>query len=86
MFSTSQYYPKLSSPQSDKRPASIKFPKNFQPVGTSKISFPSFAATLNYFLLICKKYINRDIRKFYLSTAAPVGILLANPLTPFTLK
>lgn len=26
--------PKLSSPQIDNTPASIKFPKNFQPVGT----------------------------------------------------
>ena len=28
--------PKLSSPQRDKRPASIRLPKNFHPVGTSK--------------------------------------------------
>lgn len=39
-------YPKLSSPQSDRRPASIKLPKNFQPVGTSKSSLPHFFATL----------------------------------------
>jgi hypothetical protein len=26
--------PKLSSPQIEQSPASIKFPKNFQPVGT----------------------------------------------------
>ena len=38
--------PKLSSPHKDKRPASIKFPKNFQPVGTSKNSLPEAAATL----------------------------------------
>lgn len=30
----SEPVPKLSSPQTDKFPASIRFPKNFQPVGT----------------------------------------------------
>jgi hypothetical protein len=40
-------HPKLSSPQSDNRPASIRFPKYFHPVGTSNISLPSFAATLS---------------------------------------
>jgi hypothetical protein len=38
--------PKLSSPHSDKRPASIRFPKNFHPVGTSNISMRLSAATL----------------------------------------
>lgn len=39
-------HPKLSSPHNDRRPASIKLPKYFQPVGTSNISFFNFAATL----------------------------------------
>ena len=38
--------PKLSSPHNDNRLASIKFPKNFQPVGTSNISKPLALATL----------------------------------------
>ena len=37
--------PKDSSPHTDKRPASIKLPKNFQPVGVSKHSTPRPAAT-----------------------------------------
>lgn len=48
-------YPKLSSPQSDNLPASIKLPKNFQPVGTSNISLFSFSATLKHF------YINSNL-------------------------
>ena len=31
----SEPVPKLSSPQSEHRPSSMRFPKNFQPVGTS---------------------------------------------------
>lgn len=38
--------PKLSSPQSESRPASIRLPKNFHPVGTSNISTPLSLATL----------------------------------------
>lgn len=38
-------YPKLSSPHKHKRLASIKLPKYFQPVGTSKHSLFCFAAT-----------------------------------------
>jgi len=41
-------YPKLSSPQRDNLPASIKFPKYFQPVGTSKNSLPVSFATLKF--------------------------------------
>lgn len=40
--------PKLSSPHKEIFPASIKFPKNFHPVGTSNLfSIPSLAATLS---------------------------------------
>jgi hypothetical protein len=37
--------PKLSSPHSVTLPASIRLPKNFQPVGVSKQGTPSFCAT-----------------------------------------
>ena len=41
--------PKLSSPQRESREASMRFPKNFQPVGTSKNSNPSASATLEIY-------------------------------------
>mmetsp|Transcript_4179 Transcript_4179/g.15319 ORF Transcript_4179/g.15319 Transcript_4179/m.15319 type:complete len:205 (-) Transcript_4179:767-1381(-) len=41
----SEPVPKLSSPQMLRRPASIRLPKNFHPVGVSKHSTPAFAAT-----------------------------------------
>ena len=56
-MSTSLGVPKLSSPQmkgvyvlpSGKAavPESIRLPKNFQPVGTSKQGMPSFLATMS---------------------------------------
>jgi len=42
----SEPVPKLSSPHNESRPASMRLPKNFQPVGTSNISLPSSLATL----------------------------------------
>jgi len=42
----SEPVPKLSSPHSDIRPESIRLPKNFQPVGVTKSSFPFAWATL----------------------------------------
>ena len=41
----SEPVPKLSSPHIDNFPASIRLPKNFQPVGTSKNGRLSFSAT-----------------------------------------
>lgn len=40
--------PKLSSPHRESLPASIKFPKNFQPVGVSYRSICSVLATLKH--------------------------------------
>lgn len=48
----SEPVPKDSSPQMDSLPASIKFPKNFHPVGTSKYSMPFFCATKSIALLV----------------------------------
>ena len=41
----SEPVPKDSSPQMDRRPASMRLPKNFQPVGVSKHSTPILVAT-----------------------------------------
>ena len=85
-------YPKLSSPHKDNRPASIRLPKYFQPVGTSKQVFFNLAATLSPELwIIMMNYdelwvlmTSLDISN--LSTAALVGMLLANPFTPVLWK
>lgn len=77
----SEPVPKLSSPHNDKRPASIRLPKNFHPVGTSKNSLPIFEATLTKNFQI--RFVFRHLVKIqYLSMAPAVGIDLANPLTP----
>ena len=47
----SEPVPKLSSPHSDIRPASIRLPKNFQPVGVTKHSFCFAWATLTMWQL-----------------------------------
>lgn len=45
----SEPVPKLSSPQIDKLPASMRFPKNFQPVGTCNRG-PSLLFENHYFI------------------------------------
>lgn len=62
----SEPVPKLSSPHKDSRPASIRLPKNFQPVGTSNISFPLFLATLH------RQYNKTNVPSFHPYISIPI--------------